>query len=101
MTGGNTGIGFETCRQLLLHDAKVYLAARSPEKAHAAIERLIEETGNDNLKFIQLDLGDLLSVRKAAEVFQALESSLDILFNNASVKRNLIGFFELCTYSTF
>jgi len=33
VTGGNTGIGKETCKQLLVKDAKVYLAARSATKA--------------------------------------------------------------------
>ena len=35
--GGNTGIGKETVKALLSHNAKVYLAARSATKANAAI----------------------------------------------------------------
>lgn len=85
MTGGNAGIGFETCRQLLAHDAKVYLAARSEEKALAAIERLKKETGKDTIQFLQLDLGDLPSVRKSADTFLGRETALDVLFNNACV----------------
>ncbi|KAJ6565478.1 NAD-P-binding protein [Mycena vulgaris] len=84
VTGGNTGIGYETVKQLLLKDAKVYLAARSPEKAAAAIKRLKQETSKTAI-FLQLDLADLPSVRKAAETFLALESRLDILFNNGGV----------------
>ncbi|KAJ7675280.1 NAD-P-binding protein [Mycena rosella] len=84
VTGGNTGIGYETVKQLLLKNAKVYLAARSPEKAAAAIKRLEAETKNSAI-FIQLDLADLPSVRKAAEKFLAQESRLDILFNNGGV----------------
>ncbi|KAJ7613242.1 NAD(P)-binding protein [Mycena polygramma] len=84
VTGGNTGIGDETVKQLLLKDAKVYLAARSEEKASAAIERLEAETKRKAI-FLHLDLADLPSVRRAAERFLALESRLDILFNNAGV----------------
>ncbi|KAJ7486350.1 NAD-P-binding protein [Mycena galericulata] len=84
VTGGNTGIGYETVKQLLLKNAKVYLAARSPEKAAAAIKRLESETKNTAI-FIQLDLADLPSVRKAAESFLAQESKLDLLFNNGGV----------------
>ncbi|KAJ6610601.1 hypothetical protein B0H10DRAFT_2224865 [Mycena sp. CBHHK59/15] len=81
VTGGNTGIGYETVKQLLLKNAKVYLTARSPENAAAAIKRLEEETKQTAI-FLQLDLADLPSVRKAAETFLAQESRLDVLFNN-------------------
>ncbi|KAJ7482828.1 NAD(P)-binding protein [Mycena galericulata] len=84
VTGGNTGIGYETVKQLLLKNAKVYLAARSPEKAAAAIKRLESET-NKSAIFLQLDLADLPSVRKAADTFLAQEEKLDILFNNGGV----------------
>ncbi|KAJ7165754.1 NAD-P-binding protein [Mycena filopes] len=84
VTGGNTGIGYETVKQLLLKNAKVYLAARSPEKAAAAIKRLEEETKKTAI-FLQLDLADLPAVRKAAETFLGQESKLDILFNNGGV----------------
>ena len=60
----------------------MYLAARSPDKAAAAIKRLEGET-KQTAVFLQLDLADLPSVRKAAETFLAQESRLDILFNNA------------------
>lgn len=69
----------------MLHDAKVYLAARSAVKAEAAIARLKKETGKEDIHFLQLDLGDLKSVRSAAETFLSAEPRLDVLFNNAWV----------------
>ncbi|KAJ7714900.1 NAD-P-binding protein [Mycena metata] len=84
VTGGNTGIGYETVKQLLLKNAKVYLAARSSDKAAAAIKRLEAETRKTAI-FLQLDLADLPSVRRAAETFLAQEARLDILFNNGGV----------------
>ena len=71
-------------KQLILKEAKVYLAVRSANKAAAAIKRLEGETKKTAI-FIQLDLADLPSVRKAAEAFLAQESRLDILFNNGCV----------------
>ncbi|KAJ7051079.1 hypothetical protein C8F01DRAFT_1067277 [Mycena amicta] len=85
VTGGNTGIGYETIKQLLLKNATVYLAARSPQKASAAIARLERETKGKTAVFLELDLADLKSVRKAAERFLEKEEKLDILFNNAGV----------------
>ncbi|KAJ7190407.1 NAD(P)-binding protein [Mycena pura] len=84
VTGGNSGIGYETVKPLLLKNATVYLAARSPSKGHEAIAQLERETGK-RAKFLELDLSDLRSVRRAAEAFLSMESRLDVLFNNAGV----------------
>jgi len=69
---------------LLEHNAKVYLAARSKKNADAAIEDLKEKTGKEAI-FLELDLSDIASVRKAAEEFLSKENELHILFNNAGV----------------
>ena len=66
------------------HHAKVYIAARSKERALKAIETLREETGNEAF-FLELDLADLASVKRAAHEFLVKESQLHILFNNACV----------------
>ncbi|KAI0067967.1 NAD-binding protein [Artomyces pyxidatus] len=84
VTGGNTGIGKETCRVLLAHNAKVYLAARSESKGSRAIEELQEKTGKTAV-FLRLDLADLRSIRQAAEAFVSQEQQLHILFNNGGV----------------
>ena len=65
VTGGNTGIGKETCKQLLRKNATVVLAARSRTKAEAAIKELEDETGQA-AHFLLLDLADLSSVKTAA-----------------------------------
>ncbi|KAG6849928.1 hypothetical protein H0H93_003457 [Arthromyces matolae] len=53
---------------LLQHNAKVYLAARNPDKAKAAIEDLRAQTGKDAI-YLKIDLADLQSVKAAAEEF--------------------------------
>lgn len=68
VTGGSSGIGKETCKQLLLKNAKVYLAARSESKAQAALEELEKETGKKAI-FQELDLGDLDATKKSAQEF--------------------------------
>ncbi|KAI0754733.1 NAD(P)-binding protein [Daedaleopsis nitida] len=84
VTGGNTGIGYETVKALLQHDAKVYLAARNKEKAKASIASLKRDTGKEAM-FLELDLANLASVKKAADEFLSKEHELHILFNNAGV----------------
>ncbi|KAJ6511542.1 NAD-P-binding protein, partial [Mycena vitilis] len=87
ITGGNAGLGYETAKQVLLKGAKVYIAARSPEKATEAITRLRAETkaGEDRVLFVKLDLADLHSVRAAAANFLTHEERLDVLYNNGGV----------------
>ncbi|KAJ7116270.1 hypothetical protein C8R43DRAFT_1137945 [Mycena crocata] len=65
VTGGNTGIGYHTVRFLLLKNAKT-------------------ETGKRAI-FLELDLADLHSVRRAATAFLAQETRCDVLFNNGGV----------------
>ena len=53
---------------LLQHNAKVYLAARSRDRAEAAIEDLKKQTGKEAI-FLELDLTSFKSIRSAAEQF--------------------------------
>ncbi|KAI9442859.1 NAD(P)-binding protein [Lactarius psammicola] len=84
VTGGNAGVGKETVKQLLAHNAKVYLAARSAQKANEAIAEIKNETGKEAI-FLQLDLSDIPAVRRSAKEFLSKESQLHILINNAGV----------------
>ncbi|TRM58915.1 hypothetical protein BD626DRAFT_610667 [Schizophyllum amplum] len=102
VTGGNSGIGKETVKALLNRNAKVYIGARSPERALEAIKELKELTGKEAL-FLKVDLEDLKSVKAAAEEFQSKETQLHVLFNNAGVMMcydfqfgtNVLGHFYL------
>lgn len=67
---------------LLEHNAKVYLAARSRERAEVAIASLRQVTGKEAI-FLELDLASLASVKKAADEFLSMEQELHVLFNNA------------------
>ena len=67
---------------LLQHNAKVYLAARSKQNADAAIALLKAETGREPV-FLEVNLANLASVKKAAQEFLSKEPELHILFNNA------------------
>lgn len=84
VTGGNTGIGKETVRALLEHNATVYLAARSQDRAEAAIDELETDTGKRAI-FLELDLAEKASIRRAAKEFLSKEKELHVLFNNGGV----------------
>ncbi|KAF7317819.1 NAD(P)-binding protein [Mycena kentingensis (nom. inval.)] len=85
VTGGSSGIGKELVKVLLEHNAKVYIAGRA-ETTKRAIVELKAETGKE-AEFLEMDLADLVSVKRAAETFRSQEPHLNVLFNNAGVMR--------------
>ena len=84
MTGATSGIGYETALELLRHGADVVIAARNPEKAAQAAERLKQAVGREPA-VVELDLADLASVAKAADEVTKDADRLDLLVNNAGV----------------
>jgi retinol dehydrogenase-12 len=87
VTGSNTGIGKELARMLYAKNAKVYVAARSQEKARRAIDDISKSApaSKGSLVFLHLDLSDLDKVKTAAQTFLAKEKKLNVLFNNAGL----------------
>ncbi|KAF3056310.1 hypothetical protein GL218_06515 [Daldinia childiae] len=91
VTGSNTGVGKETARILYSKNAKVYIAARSQEKAENAIDEISKAFPNSKggLSFLKLDLSDLTTIKASADEFLSKEKKLDVLFNNAGVQNPL------------
>ena len=85
VTGGNRGMGFETCRQLAGRGARVVLTSRDPAKGEAAAGRLRGD-GLD-VRHHQLDVADDASIARLAEFLQSEFGRLDILINNAAIVR--------------
>ena len=75
VTGASAGIGKELSRLLYTHNATVYIAARSAEKAHAAISYIKEACPDSKgtLHYLHLDLDDLSGIKASAESFLAKE----------------------------
>ncbi|KAK0761589.1 hypothetical protein N5P37_006542 [Trichoderma harzianum] len=88
VTGGNTGIGLQTVKQLALHGAKVYMGARSESRAKEAIESILSENhtiGQEHIIWLPLDLSKLFNIVEAAQLLSSWEKRLDILINNAGI----------------
>ncbi|MET4082702.1 NAD(P)-dependent dehydrogenase (short-subunit alcohol dehydrogenase family) [Pedobacter sp. UYP30] len=85
VTGGNTGIGFETALALYRAGAKVIIACRDKEKADQAIKEMKNRKGNGSLEVSILDLSSLDSVKQFADTFMQQHQGLDLLINNAGV----------------
>jgi retinol dehydrogenase-12 len=85
VTGGNTGIGLATARELASRGGRVFLACRSEAKGSHAVASIVAATGNANVSFLPLDLADLASVRACADAFLATGQPLNVLINNAGL----------------
>ena len=85
VTGGNSGLGYQTVLQLARKGARVLLAARDRGRGTAALERLGAEAPGNQAELAQIDLADLTSVERFAAGFLAGGEDLDLLINNAGV----------------
>ena len=84
VTGGNRGLGYETCRQLAQLGLTVLLGARDLSKDKSAAYQLNEKEGLD-VMFYQLDVSNHNSISNVVkEVGQAF-GRLDVLVNNAAI----------------
>lgn len=81
-------MGKETARLLYSKNAKVYVAARSEERANAAIADMkkAHPSSRGQLTYLPLDLADLSTIKPTVERFASLESKLHVLINNAAVQ---------------
>ncbi|WP_117232687.1 SDR family oxidoreductase [Vibrio maerlii] len=86
ITGANSGAGLEASRILLSKGAKVVMMNRNPNKSEAAIAVLKQSLGQDvDVSFIQIDLGVMASVRRAAEELLETTDSIDALICNGAI----------------
>ncbi|GLI70636.1 hypothetical protein VaNZ11_015548 [Volvox africanus] len=85
VTGGNTGIGYETAKALAAQGFRVTIGCRDAVKADAALARIKEAFPSAVLDCVPLDLADLSSVSDCAK--RILDSSVqyDVWINNAGV----------------
>jgi NAD(P)-dependent dehydrogenase (short-subunit alcohol dehydrogenase family) len=86
VTGGNSGLGYQTVLQLARKGARVLLAARDRTRGAAALEQLAAAgVPAGRAELVQLDLADLTSVERFSTGFLAGGQGLDLLINNAGV----------------
>lgn len=82
VTGGNSGIGLETARELARAHAHVTIATRNPQRGQEAADAIRAKLPDAAIESAVLDLADQASIRAFAES-QTLPIAL--LINNAGV----------------
>jgi NAD(P)-dependent dehydrogenase (short-subunit alcohol dehydrogenase family) len=87
ITGGNTGIGYETVKALYASSSAhtILMGSRFLDKASDAIKTLHEEiTGaKSTIEAVQLDIEDDESIEKAFKYVKNKYGRIDALVNNA------------------
>jgi NAD(P)-dependent dehydrogenase (short-subunit alcohol dehydrogenase family) len=83
VTGGNRGLGFETCRQLSQLGLTVILSARDATKGEIAAKQLIDR-GLD-VVFYHLDVSDHSHVDRIIYQAEQQFGRIDVLVNNAAI----------------
>jgi len=85
VTGANSGLGFESTKELAKHGATIVMAVRNMTKGKKARAAILHEDPGARLDLMKLDNADLGSVRDFAEAFKDKYDQLDILLNNAGL----------------
>ncbi|CAM6084673.1 unnamed protein product [Calypogeia fissa] len=90
VTGSNKGVGFETARQLAKHGLTVIVAARHEDRGQNAADTL--RSRGYSIYFHQLDVTDDESIRTFVEWVKREFGGINILVNNAGIKKNDVNF---------
>lgn len=83
VTGGNSGIGFETALALAISGARVIIVSRNQEKAETAVKMIKARSQNNHVDFVLADLSSQASVKDAAKYILRDFDKIDVLVNNA------------------
>jgi dehydrogenase/reductase SDR family protein 13 len=85
VTGANSGIGRALVEALAARGATIVLATRSEERTRPVLDDLRSRYPAAQVQWLQLDVSDLSSVRRAADAVLATRQPIDVLVNNAGI----------------
>lgn len=83
VTGADSGIGYETTRYLLEHNAEVVMASRNKDLLRQSARDLEEECPGCTIHTKDVDMKSLKSVKSLANDVLAMGKPIHILINNA------------------
>ena len=85
VTGTTSGIGLEVVTQLARQSATIICASRNLDALKKTTENISNNTSNNKIHFMHLDLTSLKSVKSFVNNFLDKFSTLDGLVNNAAI----------------
>jgi 3-oxoacyl-[acyl-carrier protein] reductase len=87
VTGGSSGIGFETARQLLEEGVRVLITGRNQKRLEQARDELAKRTGGE-IHIVVADMTKESDIAKMIDTAKERLGGVDILVNNAAVRPN-------------
>ncbi|XP_044265895.1 retinol dehydrogenase 12 [Tribolium madens] len=85
ITGGSSGIGLTTAKELAKKGARLILGVRNAERGKRALEYLLQECPETDAIIKLIDLNDFVSIREFANQINLEYERVDILINNAGI----------------
>ncbi|MEJ2595062.1 MAG: oxidoreductase, partial [bacterium] len=85
VTGGNSGLGFESVKAFAEKGAEVILTSRDMQKGNDAKSEIEKGSVPGKIVVMPLDLMDFASIRRFSEEFLRKYDRLDVLLNNAGI----------------
>ena len=82
VTGGGSGIGYETARQFLEEGVRVMICGRSDAKLNMARDALANATGGE-IHAVHADMSKEADIVRLVDAAKAMLGGVDILVNNA------------------
>jgi NAD(P)-dependent dehydrogenase (short-subunit alcohol dehydrogenase family) len=101
VTGGSSGLGFETARALARAGAQITIASQNRDRGVAAVRRIRAERPSAQVDFEPLDVSSLASVAQFAERMLDQLGSLDVLVNCAGIGGFTVGWRRRTTVDGF
>ncbi|XP_013784519.1 dehydrogenase/reductase SDR family member 12-like [Limulus polyphemus] len=88
VTGANSGIGKVIAQEVAKKGGTVHMVCRNKERAVAAKQEIIENTGNENVEVHVVDMSEPKQVYRFAKDFVESHDVLNVLVNNAGCMIN-------------
>jgi NAD(P)-dependent dehydrogenase (short-subunit alcohol dehydrogenase family) len=85
ITGGTGGIGLHTAIGLAATGARVLVTGRDAERGAAAVQRIQQESGNEQVDLVAGDLSTRAGTAALGEALLAATDRIDVLINNAGL----------------
>lgn len=85
ITGATGGIGRAIAVALALEGKSLVLACRNTNAATVLAREIAQQTGNEDVTVVPLDLASFASVRRAAAQIEAMRRPVAALMNNAGI----------------
>ncbi|KAJ3195179.1 hypothetical protein HK101_000889 [Irineochytrium annulatum] len=85
ITGGGSGIGFESCVLFAKEGCKVVCCDINKAAADATVERIAADYGKGKAISVKVDVSKEAEVKAAVELTEKTFGKLNIIFNNAGI----------------